>query len=80
MREVSNYYQKAFEIAWREIQGKLESAKENLGIHSTRLEQLHYDRSSFVSRIEELPDEPKAPYRNQVRVRVSVGAVFRIIR
>ena len=80
MGEASKYYEKAFEKAWINIQGKLESVKKNLGIELVKLERIHYDRDSYVSQIEELPDESKAAYRNLVRVRVGVDAVFRVIR
>ena len=80
MREASKYYKKAFEKAWIEIQGKLESVKKSLDIKAVRLERLRYDRDSYISRIEELPDESKASHRDQVRVRVGINVIYRIIR
>jgi len=80
VREASKYYEQAFAKAWLEIQGKLEAIKRRLDIQSVHLERVSYDRDSYISRIEELPDEPKAPQPDQVRVRVGIEAVYRIVR
>ena len=49
-----------------------------MGIPALQLERVLYDKDSFTSRIDELPDEPKSPNPDQVVVQVSVEAVYRI--
>jgi hypothetical protein len=66
--------------AWSAIQRKVEIIEEQLGIPSLRLERVLYDKDSFTSRIEELPDEPKSPSPDQVQVQLSVEAIYRIPR
>ena len=52
--------------------------EEQMGIPALQLERVLYDKDSFTSRIDELPDEPKSPNPDQVVVQVSVEAVYRI--
>ena len=58
----------------------MEIIEEQLGVRSLQLESVLYDKDSFTSRIDELPDEPKSPNPDQVLVQVSVEAVYRIPR
>lgn len=80
MREASKYYDEAFAKAWAAIARRLEADKRKLGKSEVRLESVTYDADSYVSRIEELPDEPKAPSPDQLEIKVRVEAVYRVIR
>lgn len=79
MREADKYYEQAFTDAWSQIQEKLELTKAQLNVASVRLERISYARDSFVSHIEELAEEPKSPHPDQIKVKVGVEAVYRIV-
>ena len=59
---------------------KLESDKRKLNVSEVRLQSVTYDTDSYVSRIEELPDEPKAPSPDELEVKIEVEAVYEVIR
>ncbi len=80
MREAKEYYEAAYAKAWTGIGLKLEAEKRRLNVSEVRLESVAYDSDSYISQIEELPDEPKAPSPDQLEVKVSIGVVYRIIR
>ncbi len=80
VRERSAAYEQARQVAWDAIQQKLEVIKKQLKIEKVRLEKLTYDQDSYVSEIEELPDDPKAPQPDDVQVRVGIEALYRIPR
>lgn len=80
MREASKYYNQAYTKAWTAINEKLESNRRMLNVSEVRLESVAYDADSYISQIEELPDDPKAPSPEELEVKVGVEAVYRIIR
>jgi len=80
MREATAYYQQATEKAWRSIQERLEIEKRKLQVSDVLLESVTFDRDSYISQIEELPDEPKAPTPDQLEVKIGIEAVYRVIR
>lgn len=80
MREAARYYQEAYEKAWTLIGQKLEAHKRRLNISEVRLESAAYDADSYISQIEELPDEPKAPSPDQLEVKVRIEAFYQVIR
>ncbi len=79
VREQSAAYEKARQVAWDAIQQKLEVIKKQLKIERVQLEKLIYDQDSYVSEIEELPDDPKASQPDDVQVRVGMEALYRIV-
>lgn len=80
MREAAKYYEEAYTKAWTLIGQRLEADKRRLQITEVYLESVALDADSYISRIEELPDEPKAPSPDQLEVKVGIDAVYRIIR
>jgi hypothetical protein len=80
VREQSAAYEKARQMAWDAIQQKLEVIKKKLKIDKVQLEKLVYDQDSYVSEIEELPDDPKAAQPNEVQIRVGLEALYRILQ
>ena len=80
MREVKPYYDQAFAKAWSAILEKLQSYKQEMKGSDFCLERVDYDADSYVSKIEELPDEPKAPSQDLLDVRIGVEALYRVIQ
>ena len=80
VREQSAAYEKARQMAWDAIQQKLEVIKKQLKIERVQLEKVIYDRDSYISEIEELPDDPKAAQPDDVQVRVGLEAWYRILQ
>ncbi len=80
MREATKYYDQAYAKAWAAITARLEAAKHELNISQVRLEDITYDADSYISQIEELPNEPKAPSADELEVKVRIDAVYRVIR
>lgn len=80
VREAAKYYEEAYRKAWALIGQRLEADKRRLNVSEVCLESAAYDADSYISQIEELPDEPKAPSADQLEVKVGVEAVYRIIR
>ena len=80
VREQSAAYEKARQMAWDAIQQKLEVIKKQLKIERVQLEKVIYDQDSYISEIEELPDDPKAAQPDDVQVRVGLEAWYRILQ
>ncbi len=80
MRENSTPYRQAADAAWREIQNRLEAIKKKLGDPRVELVEVSYDGDSFLSLVDELPDEPKSPDPGGVEIRVAIEAHYRIVR
>ena len=80
MREAAKYYDAAYAKAWTAITRRVEVARRKLNVSEVRLENLTYDSDSYISQIEELPDEPKAPSADELEVKVRIDAVYRVIR
>lgn len=80
MRESSTLYRQAADAAWREIQKRLEVIKKKLGDPKVELVEARYDGDSFLSLVDELPDEPKSPDPGRVEIRVAIEAHYRIVR
>ena len=80
MREAAKYYNEAYAKAWSAIAQQLEAARRKLNISEVRLESLSYDADSYISQIEELPGEPKAPSADELEIKVRIDAVYRVIR
>jgi hypothetical protein len=80
VREAKQYYDQAFADAWAAILEKLQSYKQEMKGSDFRLERVDYDADSYISKIDELPDEPKAPSQNLLDVKVGVEALYRVIQ
>jgi hypothetical protein len=80
VRESSEAYQQATDAAWQAIRNRLEVIKKKLGIRDVELENVYFDSDSSLSRIDELPDEPKSSNPGQIEIRVLVDAQYRIVR
>ncbi len=80
MREATKYYDEAYAKAWAAITQRLEASRRKLNISTVRLENLTYDADSYISQIEELPNEPKAPSADELEVKVRIDAIYRVIR
>ena len=80
VREAARYYDEAYAKAWTIIAQKLEAEKRRLNLSEVRLESIAYDADSYISQIDELPNEPKAPSLDELEVKVGIEAVYRIIR
>ena len=80
VREQSAAYEKARQMAWDAIQVKLEVIKKQLKIEKVELEKLIYDQDSYVSEVEELPDDPKAGQPDELQIRVGLEALYRILQ
>ncbi len=70
MREAKQYYDQAFANAWSAILEKLQTHKQQIKGSDFRLERIDYDADSYISRIDELPDEPKAPSADLLEVKI----------
>ena len=79
MREAKEYYSQAFAKAWAAIDEKLQSYRQEMKISELRLENVLYDTDSYISRIDELPDEPKAPSTDLLEVKVGIEALYTVI-
>jgi hypothetical protein len=80
VREASAYYQAAIDKAWEAIRHKLEISRRQLGAGELVLERVTIDQDSYISEIEELPPEPKAPDPDELEVRVAVNVAYRVVR
>gem|GEM_PF-6703592 len=80
MRESSAAYQQATEAAWLAIRNRLEVTMKKLGVQNVKLENVYIDNDSSLSRIDELPDEPKSSHPGNIEIRVIVEASYRIVR
>ncbi len=80
MRENSELYSQAVDKAWRQIQSRANAVRMMLNARELELLGVTYDGDSSVSRVDELPDEPKSSNPIQIEVRVTVEAVYRIVR
>jgi hypothetical protein len=74
------YYRAALGKAWEAIKLKLEIIKRQLNVSEVRLESVKYNTDSYISRIEELPDEPKAPSPDQLEVKLEMEVVYTVIQ
>jgi len=80
VRENSAAYQQATEAAWQAVRSRLEVTMKKLGVQKVKLEDVYLDSDSYLSRIDELPDEPKSPNPGYIELRVIVDAYYRIVR
>ncbi len=80
MRENSELYSQAEDKAWQQIQSRLDSVKRMFSTKELELVEVTYDGDSFVSRVDELPDEPKSSNPVEIEIRVAVEALYRIGR
>lgn len=80
MREADSYFQAALESAWGQIQRSLETTGKNMGAREFVLEKVSCSRDTYISDIDELPNEPKAPSPDQLEIRIGVEAVYRVVR
>lgn len=75
-----DYRKEALDRAWAAIEQKKGVIQEELGLGSLQLERVSYDQDSFISQIDELPEEAKSPNPDQIQVRVEVEAEYRILK
>ena len=80
MREAKEYYDRAFAKAWAAIDEKVQAYKRDMKISEVRLETVSYDADSHVSRIDELPEDPKAPAADLLEVKVSVEVLYIVVQ
>ncbi len=78
MREEDSYRDKAVQQAWNEIQNQLVLAERKFGFSSFELQSIRYQGDTFLSRVEELPDDPIAPLIHELVVTVGIDAYYRI--
>ncbi len=79
VREPQSYYKAARDKAWESIQDNLSIIKQQLNLSEVYLEGLTCNEDSYLSRVEELPDEPKNSQLDQLQIKVEMIATYRII-
>ena len=80
VREAKKYYDQAFAKAWATIDEKVQAYKRDMKFSEVRLENVLYDADSQISRIDELPDEPKAPTTDLLEVKVAIEALYTVVQ
>jgi hypothetical protein len=80
VREAKEYYDRAYAKAWAAIDEKVQAYKRDMKISEVRLGNVLYDADSQISRIDELPDEPKAPTTDLLEVKVGVEALYTVVQ